>query len=450
MGKILRVGTLFTAIAAGVLALAPAAARADKIYVGGAGTPQIEILDHATNTVMATIPTLGTGIGQIVAAPNGSPFVFACERGNGTIVVIDHRFRGIFTRIPISIADPFRMEMTPDGRWLFVTTLGAGPTISVINVKNFIEAAVISLAGQGADGALRIAIQPNGTMAFVVAGFSGGFTTSTLHAIQIPKKGNPSLVGAPFPRILPPTVSLVAGFVPQNIGIGGNFVYVGDLVTAGSDILGVYNIKKGFFTTLPLPVGGADGTAPISIATRPGGPKTFVCQPGLARIQVINNQRNTLTQFVDCSVAAGGPGMAPNWLDVRTGAQWAWFADNAANTISRVDIGNLGFPFQDTNQDGLSPDPIAMTEASFLAIRPDFPGKGALPVTDPDGERLADALESPMVDTLITVLRPADREPQAAPAPGSTPGAVPTCLLYGIAAALGCIALTLRQAVVRD
>ncbi|MGA4879458.1 IPT/TIG domain-containing protein [Streptomyces lydicamycinicus] len=138
------------------ITLSPDGTRA---YVGNRGSDTISVIDTATDTVTATIPT-GAGPVLVALGPDGTRgYVTVADAG--LVSVLDTATNTLVTDIPVG-AGPSMAAVTPDGTRVYVTQQ-ADTTVSVIDTATNTVTGTIPV-GVGGTG---VVITPDGTRAYV-------------------------------------------------------------------------------------------------------------------------------------------------------------------------------------------------------------------------------------------------------------------------------------------
>jgi YVTN family beta-propeller protein len=127
----------------------------------------VSVIDIATNTVGATIPSGNAGFPVAVAITPDGTRVYVTTGGaaqGNTVLVIDTATNTVITSIPVAAAgNPITaVAITPDGTSVYVTSL-VSDTVSVIDTATNTVVATIPVGGFPMD----VAITPDGTRAYV-------------------------------------------------------------------------------------------------------------------------------------------------------------------------------------------------------------------------------------------------------------------------------------------
>jgi YVTN family beta-propeller protein len=170
---------------AGVLlctvSLSPLSAQQSKLRIvqTNAAGDNIHIIDPATNKVVGEIKGIEAPHG-ITVAKDGSR-IYISEEAENTLVVIDGKTLQVTKRIPLS-GNPNLIDMTPDGRWIYVAIAqswndlsdfpqikaAASGGVDVIDTASLTNVKTIALKG----GIHDLNVTPDGK--YLIAGASRG------------------------------------------------------------------------------------------------------------------------------------------------------------------------------------------------------------------------------------------------------------------------------------
>jgi YVTN family beta-propeller protein len=159
------------------VSLSPLSAQQSKLRIvqTNAAGDNIHIIDPATNKVVGEIKGIEAPHG-ITAAEDGSR-IYVSEEAENTLVVIDGKTLQVTKRIPLS-GNPNLIDMTPDGRWIYVAIAqswndlsdfpqikaAASGGVDVIDTASLTNVKTIALKG----GIHDLNVTPDGK--YVVAG----------------------------------------------------------------------------------------------------------------------------------------------------------------------------------------------------------------------------------------------------------------------------------------
>lgn len=128
-------------------------------YVTNHGSASVDVIDTATNTVVATIP-VGSGPYGIAVTPGGKS-AYVADSGSSNVDVIDTATNTVTATIPVG-STPYGIAITPDGKTAYVSNQGSG-TVTPIDTATDTAGAAITVGSEPR----QIAITPGGETAYV-------------------------------------------------------------------------------------------------------------------------------------------------------------------------------------------------------------------------------------------------------------------------------------------
>ena len=138
-----------------------------RVYVANAGANSMSVIDAATNTVSATIASVGNGPNGVAVHPNGTR-VYVTSGGSNTISVVDTATNSVSSTIPVGppLCGPVGVAVNPAGTRVFVALSGASSVAVVDTASNLLVATVpVGFSPWG------ISVDPSGKSVYV-ANFS--------------------------------------------------------------------------------------------------------------------------------------------------------------------------------------------------------------------------------------------------------------------------------------
>jgi alpha-galactosidase len=129
------------------------------VYVTDHGSKNVDVIDTATNAVVATVP-VGAGPYGIAVTPDGK-HAYVADNGSNNVDVIDTATNTVTATIPVG-AQPYGLAITPDGTTAYVSNQGAN-TVSPIDTTTDTAGTPIPVG----TAPRQIAITPNGSTAYV-------------------------------------------------------------------------------------------------------------------------------------------------------------------------------------------------------------------------------------------------------------------------------------------
>ncbi|MEK7867105.1 MAG: YncE family protein [Planctomycetota bacterium] len=265
----------------------------DKVQLGG------DVVDfRVPDTITPVAPALSAPT-EIALNPM-LHYGYATEQTSSSLAVFDTlsndnlvggaSFGGqIKVRIPLSIAQPFGVAVTPDGRLAFVSNAAAiagidgalpgvgGPTqnlVSVVDCDREVEIATIDVSAGGGLGPIDVVVSPDGSRCYVAC----------IDSIAVP--GTPCVIAIDVATLSP----IVPGFpvflptidTPLQIAItpANTFVYVACPIDNNGDGQGEVAFFNVATLTPGLVLGLGAGAVPIDVFTNRASTVFYVCDAG--------------------------------------------------------------------------------------------------------------------------------------------------------------------------
>jgi YVTN family beta-propeller protein len=119
-----------------------------EVWVADDSTNRIDILESATDSVIATVPSGGDGPTRVKFTPDGR-YVLVPHAGSSTLAIIDARTRGIVGSVRLA-DEPKVMAVSGDGRRAFISS-PAADRVTVVDVERRAVVAAIP-TGRTPDG----------------------------------------------------------------------------------------------------------------------------------------------------------------------------------------------------------------------------------------------------------------------------------------------------------
>lgn len=294
-------------------------------YVTGstASDAVVNVINTASNTVVATVPVGGTG-GGIAVTPNNS-FVYVPD-GNfpsGSVHVISTATNTVVATVPVG-SSPRAVAITPNGAFAYVA---GGGSVWVINTATN---AVVATVPVGCNP-FGIAITPNGAFAYVANQCSSNVsvistaTNSVVATIPIgelfvmavtitPNGAVVYVVGLGSVWVIDATTNTVVATVPSAGGFGIAITPNGALAyVAGSDgSLRVIDTTTNTIVTTVSP--GGYGTHLYAVAITPDGAFAYVTDyqtaQGAGKVWVVSTATNSVVASVPVGPGSAGVAIA--------------------------------------------------------------------------------------------------------------------------------------------
>jgi YVTN family beta-propeller protein len=174
-----------------------------RIYTANSSPDGVSVIDVATNTIMATIPTtVGSGAFDIIINPSGTR-IYVSNEVSGYVTVIDTTTNTVITDVFVG-GNLGALSITPDGSTVYVSNFSFGGIIAIDTATNAVGTAIFTGYGPG-----MISITPDGVKAFVSSIFSDTISVIDLASQAITNTINlPTGAGPYGSSILPNGVTL--------------------------------------------------------------------------------------------------------------------------------------------------------------------------------------------------------------------------------------------------
>jgi len=297
--------------------LAPTLAWAQNAYIANTSAGTVSVINTTTNTVVATIPGVGTNPIGVAVSPNGSKVyvgdAFISNEGVSKVFVIDTATNTVVASIPVGFGAAF-VAISPNGSKLYVSNHGT-TTVAVVDTATNTVSAWIQLSSNPGG----LAVTPNGSKVYV-ADRPGNtvkvIDTATNSVSSIALGGGPF-----FPAVSPNGAKVYVS------SADGSDVWVIDTATntvvaqifvapapAGLEGVAVSPDNSKVYVSVTAPAGGGDPDPvavidaatntvsafitvdlnPAGIAFTHDGSKAYVANQDSNNVSVINTATNTV------------------------------------------------------------------------------------------------------------------------------------------------------------
>jgi YVTN family beta-propeller protein len=276
---------------------------------------KIEVIDTATNTIVATVTTEEEAPFGIAITPDGvSAYV---THLTGSVTAIDTATNTASATIPVG-GEALDVAISPDGTFAYVT-ISSSNTVAVIDTATNTLAASVTVGGMPSG----IAISPDGAFAYVT-----NLSSNTISRISIPDH----------------TVSatLAVGEAPGSIAItpDGTLAYVTNQLSGNVSVIDT--------ATTSITATVAVGDTPIDVAITPDGMLAYATNIFSDSVSVIDTATNTLVDTVEVGFLPEGIAVTPGepTLEVKIDIQ-PWTRHNPVSAHSRRSIWVVVFSAED-------------------------------------------------------------------------------------------------------
>jgi YVTN family beta-propeller protein len=285
------------AVMAMVVSVAPSWAQ--KAYITNSGDDTISVINTATNTVIGSPITVGSGPGGVAVTPDGSK-VYVANLHDNTVSVIATATNTVINTISVGKL-PLGVAVTPDGSKVYVTNF-ASNTVSVITTASNTVTAAIPV-GTSPGG---VAVTPDGSKVYVANQASGTVSviaTASNTVTAIPVGANPGGVA---------------------VTLDGSKVYVANSNSGTVSVIA---------TATNTPVGSpiTVGSGPEGVAVTPDGSKVYVTNEFANTVSVIATASNTATATIGVGATPVGVAVTPDGSKVYVASSGA-----SANNVSVI------------------------------------------------------------------------------------------------------------------
>ena len=237
----------------------------------------VQVVDTATRTVLASVPTGNIVIGAVQAA-NGN--IYSCNNGSGTVSVIDPVTYTVTSTLEIFCG---AIAVTPDGSAVWAPTATFPPLVIAMAIIDPATNTFTTFPINGLVNVNAIVFSPDGALAYVVVNGGGGgqvLVIDTATHAQV--------------------AAIPVGQIPVAIAISpdGNSAYVTNLTNNNVSVIDT--ATNTVVATVPV------GAFPRALAFTADGASLYVTNYNSNSISVINTATNTVTSTFAASPAPWG------------------------------------------------------------------------------------------------------------------------------------------------
>ena len=272
-------------------------------YVSNTSSNNVSVIDTSTNTVLATIPVIGSSPGGVAVNPAGTR-VYVTNAPSDNVSVIDTSSNTVVAIVELGPQNlPEGLAVKPDGTRVYVANQDSN-SVSVINTSTN---TVVATVGVGVEP-FGVAVKPDGTRAYIT-----NFSYNTMSVIDT--SNNTVLATVP------------AGSAPRGVAVNpaGTRAYVADSFGNNVSVIDTSN----YTIVAGVPV----GSEPWGVAVKPDGTRVYVTNTASASVSVIDTSSNTV-------VATVPVGATPYGVEVTPDGSRAYVANYFSNNVSVIDTSN--------------------------------------------------------------------------------------------------------------
>ena len=278
------------------------AATAPKAYVGLFKDNAVAVIDTGSDRVLGRVP-VPTGPHGIVITPDGR-WVFVSSDGDSKVSIIDTSSDSLVASIEVG-ASPHGLAITPDGRLVLAAVFGASAVAFIDTASRQVVARL------PADNPHNIALSPDGRTAYVAVQKAGALGLAVL---DVPSRSQ-------------------VGFVPLDktpralsVSPDGKSLY---FTLAGSDAVQVLDTaRRALVRQIPV------GASPHLPLATPDGKRVLVVSQGPGELYILDAMQSTVSAHLSV-------GAQPHWIALTPDGRRALVTDEGSNDVSLVDLGSL-------------------------------------------------------------------------------------------------------------
>ena len=231
----------------------------------------VQIIDTATDTVLASVPT---GSNVVAVAPTNRGSLYVCNNGSGTLSIISLATNTVSATVPMLCQT---VVATPDGASVWVSTNGPAPAyvpeIVVFDAATNEVSTTFTVSGHGSNPPVWMAFSPDGASVYGVffgANAAVVFDTATHTQQTVVATGT-----------LPGYVT----FTPD-----GTLVFVANIT--GNSVTVIDTATRSVVATVPV------GIRPRAVAFSADGSRAYVTNSGSNTLSVIDMATLTVTATI--------------------------------------------------------------------------------------------------------------------------------------------------------
>jgi YVTN family beta-propeller protein len=162
------------------------------VYVAD-GIAGVAVINAATNTVTATIPTGASSLPKGVAITPDGQFLYVAKSNAGQIGVYSTTAPTYTNVANVAVSGgPFGITVSPDGSTVYATSSGSHTVAVISTATNTFAAPEIAVGG--GNNPIGISVSPDGTTAYVVN--FGANSVSMINTATASLTGSPIVVGS--------------------------------------------------------------------------------------------------------------------------------------------------------------------------------------------------------------------------------------------------------------
>lgn len=239
-----------------------------RVYVVCVQSNEVSVINTATDTVITNITGFYNPWG-IVVSPDGKK-AYVGNRASGTVSVVSTATNQIVANIPVPTA-PYGLAVSPDGTRLYVTNDGSD--VSVINTATNAVIATISVDPTGSH-TYDVRVSPDGKLLYVT-----NIQSDNISVISTATNTVTAVIGLntlPYALTISPDGSRLYVVEPDSSNVA--------VINTVTDTVAA-NIRVGL--------------SPAGVSVSPDGATLYVANTGSNNVSVINTSTNAVTGVVN-------------------------------------------------------------------------------------------------------------------------------------------------------
>src|SRR5437867_3793435 len=292
-------------------ALAGGAEQERKLYILSSHGEDVTVVDVATNAVLRTIQVGKDPHG--IAAPTSQDVLYIATEGDQSVEVIDPARDVVTARYPIFGKRPNEIEVTPDGRYLYVPCLGAGE-YQVFDTRE--KRIVARLKTDGFPH--NTVVSPDGRWMFLSPYDRGGTSEESARKQGLPTSLNRKLyIADTRTHSIVSTIDVPNAPRPIALSPDGKRLYVNTDGYLGFLVVDVE--KKRVLREVPYGLTEEERTIPSrshGIGVTPDGSEVWSCDTSNGLVHVFDVASDAPRQ-----IARVKAGKVPYWVTFQTGGR---------------------------------------------------------------------------------------------------------------------------------
>lgn len=239
-----------------------------RIYAADSSLANVNVIDAATGTIIANIPTPVAGVGafDIIVSPDGMR-VYVSNLASGYVTVIDTTTNTVVTDI-LTAPQLGPLSITPDGSTVYVSSFGLSAVVAIDTATNTPIATIPTGVTPG-----MIAITPDGTTAYV-----SNLGSDTISIVDVATNAVTGTIA------LPPGSGPYGSFILPD----GSLLYAANFTSATMSVIDIST--NTIVTTIPLTA----GSEPFWLVATPDSQTIYVINQATDDITPIDVATNTV------------------------------------------------------------------------------------------------------------------------------------------------------------